>query len=537
MGKKCDDFPIAGYELIFDLIVACDPKEVEYGTCPNQPDPSLNTKFNPCYTGQVKVDVTNDGRKYSGDGLTVNHSSIIEMSTTFADYEVLPSWAVFTYVMSDKFVRHEKSYTMDRLRCNRTKISEEGARERERGWYGLRSMELALLSFDLTHIPVQMRYPDDWRIAIYITPSRCTDERCDSNRVRIAAKETVPCRQPVDLTPWFLDRRVPKQQVLNFTVFALDDVLMKAEVHILNGLYAPYAPFFVNTTSIQIKSPSRANMTKGPVYRDSDMQPFELVVGNKLPGELGKVNWEYRKLSPYLSYEERIVQDQYFFGIKYTQEDAESIFPPYNMPPLYGDYEKGRVLMSFNTTPEAGNTITVRDDPTFVNDDGSSNPYLSKQTPNDWWDPPNPAYAKTKELIDTYFETFHGFNLVINYEFGDASEKGKADRMRTNQTIHEVDVSPVSTSAFDTVMLTYLPFFSNCRTFDSYIPFHHLVEDSSCELPGYDDGEYGYNGDSYGVHWVESGGRDAYPPFPHDDDIVPIGPWEFATFFSCCRLV
>jgi hypothetical protein len=526
-GKKCSGKPYPGYQLVFDLIVACDQREVEGGTCPNQPDPSQSTKFNPCYTGQVKVDVTNDGSKYSGDGLVVNHSSVVEVVSGFADYYVPPSWAVFTYVMSNKFINHEKAYTMDRLRCNRTKHSEEGARERERGWYGLKSMEIAQLSMDLEHIPTKMRYPDDWRIAVYITPSRCTDERCNENRVRIAAKETVPCRQPVDLTPWFLDRSVSKHQVLNFTVFALDDVLMKTEVHIVHGLYMPLAPFFVNTTTILIKKPSRANMTKGPVYRENDMDSFETVVGRRLPNGAGRTNWEYRKLSPYISYEERIVQHQYFFGIRYEQGYSDDIFPPYNMPPLYEDYAKGRVLMSFNTSAEAEHIPTILDKDTFVNDDGSRNPFTSGATANDWWDQKNPSYSKTKELIDTYFETFHGYIMdptFITDESGDS--QGKFDRMKLNQTIHEIDIAPTSTTMFDTLLLTYLPFFSNCREFDSFIPFHHLVEDSSCSLPDPDDDGYERFPVPEGTFFESYPERLEYPPYPHDDDIKVVGPWQ-----------
>jgi hypothetical protein len=40
----------------------------------------------------------------------------------------------------------------------------------------------------------------------------------------------MPCRQPVDLPTAFTNITVPKAQLLNFTVLALEDVLMKVEV-------------------------------------------------------------------------------------------------------------------------------------------------------------------------------------------------------------------------------------------------------------------------------------------------------------------
>lgn len=37
----------------------------------------------------------------------------------------------------------------------------------------------------------------------------------------------MPCRQPLDMPTGFLDSSVPKNQTLNFTIFALEDVLLK----------------------------------------------------------------------------------------------------------------------------------------------------------------------------------------------------------------------------------------------------------------------------------------------------------------------
>lgn len=37
------------------------------------------------------------------------------------------------------------------------------------------------------------------------------------------------------------------------------------------------------------------------------------------------------------------------------------------------------------------------------------------------------------------------------------------------------------------MQLPYLPYFSNCRQFDSHIPIYALLEGSECALPEVDD--------------------------------------------------
>lgn len=70
-------------------------------------------------------------------------------------------------------------------------------------------------------------YDEHYKLAIYVTPSRCDDEVCNSARIRLPAAETLPCRQPLDMPEGFLDSSVPKNQTLNFTIFAMEDVLLK----------------------------------------------------------------------------------------------------------------------------------------------------------------------------------------------------------------------------------------------------------------------------------------------------------------------
>ena len=44
--------------------------------------------------------------------------------------------------------------------------------------------------------------------------------------------------------------------------------------------------------------------------------------------------------------------------------------------------------------------------------------------------------------------------------------------------------------AFTQLMLPYMPYFSNCRGFDSHIPVYALLESSQCALPGDHDSDW-----------------------------------------------
>lgn len=56
---------------------------------------------------------------------------------------------------------------------------------------------------------------------------------------------------------------------------------------------------------------------------------------------------------------------------------------------------------------------------------------------------------------------------------------------RTPQVFDEFTVGEDGTPvyAFTQLMLPYMPYFSNCRGFDSYIPVYALLESSQCSLP------------------------------------------------------
>lgn len=45
---------------------------------------------------------------------------------------------------------------MDARACETQRLSEEGDRQREQGWFLLRALQSAQISFDLSHIPSSM---------------------------------------------------------------------------------------------------------------------------------------------------------------------------------------------------------------------------------------------------------------------------------------------------------------------------------------------------------------------------------------------
>lgn len=223
---------------------------------------------------------------------------------------------------------------MDTRTCKTPRISEENERQREQGWFLLRALQTAQMSFDLSHIPSSMVrpstvsavmwtrwaqkcscacvlfimsdctkllstartfaqpllasvvfhaftslsktlkyqvYDEHYKLAIYVTPSRCDDEVCNSARIRLPAAETLPCRQPLDMPTGFLDSSVPKNQTLNFTIFALEDVLLKV------GNYKMPASYLLSDRMFNIFAiPNRISAAQRP-SRSGRRLPFSSI--------------------------------------------------------------------------------------------------------------------------------------------------------------------------------------------------------------------------------------------------------------------
>jgi hypothetical protein len=159
----------------------------------------------------------------------------------------------------------------------------EDKREGETGWFALRGLSQAHLSIDLRLVPKGMMYKNDYLLAIYVTPSLCKEYACDANR-KETSFEVSPCKRPIPFSPWFEDSKTMKNDILNFTMTALEDLLFRVEIHILNGLYVTAAPFFLRTGSVRLQAPKRAKVTIG--LSDTPMRPFDKGISSEEKAEV-----------------------------------------------------------------------------------------------------------------------------------------------------------------------------------------------------------------------------------------------------------
>jgi hypothetical protein len=452
--EVCQNEPDIGYNVYTTLVIPCTVTEIANSLCSNKPE--VGYLFNPCYTTEMTVEVSNDGFHWSGGNdlqeWTVKVTAVpeIKRTTRYVDFVTDPTAAVFTFIRSEYYPDEPEILEMEKEFCLLPRYAEESPREREQGWFALKAQDVAHVHIDTKHLPPDMIYGEHYRFALFMFPSRCDEESCNSNRVRLSPRETLPCKLPAEFSTWFLDSSVPKNVSNNITIIALEDLIFKLEIHILLGLYAPYAPLFENCTIVRIASPSRSRIQDG------------------LPNPTTRI------LSPYISFENTLVPHQYLFAVAYSRSYADSISYPLNLPPRGSDYKHGRALISYNTSADAVDVPDILDDFATINI-GSK-----------FWDAPASTPTETKEIYDAFFETFHGMTQS-----------------------HDV-----YTEYFTEILVPYMLYFSNCRTFDSYIPFWLLTEGEECALP---------NEESMGSGWS----RYDYPPLPDQDDITVVGPWAF----------
>ena len=431
---------------------------------------------------------------------------------------------------------------------------EEGYRQNEDGWFLAPVLSMVSLTFDFTHLPSVMKYNEHWRIAIFVAPSVCEEQKCyeGGGRMRVPSEKIIldppspldmctateprcqkylvedgdpnsvtdnpclgkrldtcdpkwqqannkeegidfdplfdlmdnvitnsldvsPCTRPIPLSQWFESTEIDKHQVINISLLALDDVIIKPEVQILNGMFMSATHYLRNITSVKIQSPDRANRTEG--------------VEASLTAT--------RKLHKSISYEEKEANMEYIWLVQYRRDMGESVSAPYNLPPLYTDFAHGRVLTMFGRTPDAGDMAPVVKDNRFeieqVLRDGQMyvRPYDGVLPTVTWWGAPTNSPFESLMMTRKYREVWHGLGM-----------------------------NPEGTQPmwdFQQMALPYLPYFSNCDYYDNYIPVWHIFENEEmCELPEIPDpndhsGENGMPRD-----WE----RRAFPPFPHQDDIL-----------------
>jgi hypothetical protein len=431
------------------------------------------------------------------------------------------------------FVVEEATYKRDwhqhRQTCRLEYDDQEAFRPSEKGWYLLPGFSLAKLEMDFRHLYPGLVYDEHWKIAIYVMPSQCVNAECAGQDQVYPPRELAPCRRPLKLPDSFLCndrdcpqptipldevetpylrsiRRLPthpdqieaqegltsvnKHDVMNFTLMALEDVIFKVEIHITHGLFLPSESYFRNTTSVNMVSPSRAYVLNTKL--GDDLTQYD--IGGNVHDE--KVAHRSRQLSRAVSFSETMVPDAYTFLALYDRQQTD-IEPPLNLPPVFEEFEKGRVLVSYNAS---GDSLQVP----FVHDRLS--------TTEDQWSKIQLNEKYTTVNFEKYRETFVP---------------------RTD----EVDGG----NPFN--MLPYLPYFSNCKAYDSYIPLFEMMEGDQCQLPAVtftdrdqligeeNPGKFPFEKAPYGlpegdgtpsVLYDDTWWRREYPPIVNQDDIYVV---------------
>ncbi|TYZ65127.1 hypothetical protein PybrP1_009425 [[Pythium] brassicae (nom. inval.)] len=395
---------------------------------------------------------------FDGDASAAGFAQAVDVQVS--NYGVFYSTTAATYTFVTDAVLKSRNAKAELATCLVKRDDEEGFRVDDKAWFAIRGLSKAKLSFDFRHIPPDMVYDEHYRIALFVKNSVCEYQSCDSRRVVKPSGvdiETTPCKLPVELPAWFTSAAVDKHDILNLTVLALEDVIVKAEVHILYGLYAPTASFFVNSTTVQIKTPVRSNVTQGV---DADTRP----------------------LARTISYEEALIPRDYTFVVAYFGGDGDYTSSPLNLPPKYKAFERGRVLLSHNVSNASAHVPLIVD------------AYDAVRPGADYWVMPYGSTDLTHEMVRKYRETFHEMHT-------DPSDPDGAQYV----------------FKFDKLLLSYLPFVSNCMEYDSYVPTFDLFESDACQLPAMTSEQ-----ESYGRNWW----RRKFPPLPNQDDIRHVGPLD-----------
>ena len=78
--------------------------------------------------------------------------------------------------------------------------------------------------------------------------------------------------------------------------------------------------------------------------------------------------------------------------------------------------------------------------------------------------------------------------------------------------------------------MPYLPYFSNCREWDSYVVFHNLVESDRCQLPPETTREGAFSDPM--APKLTPWRRYSYPPLPHYDDVQAVKFLDIALGFD-----
>eukprot|EP01029_Cantina_marsupialis_P013339 TRINITY_DN2955_c0_g4_i3.p1 TRINITY_DN2955_c0_g4~~TRINITY_DN2955_c0_g4_i3.p1 ORF type:complete len:2510 (+),score=474.52 TRINITY_DN2955_c0_g4_i3:87-7616(+) len=329
--------------------------------------------------------------------------------------------------------------------CLAKQGTEESVWEDEQNWFPLQALNVAEIAFSFEHLPTDFKYNQHYRIAIFVRKSSCAESACNAKR------EIITDEDELEVSPCL--------KPLHLSPWFLDDSVDKHQKININ-LYSLQDVIF----KVEIHILYGIYLSVSPQFMRSAavniIGPSRALVtfGNKDPPK--------RKLGTHISFNEREIVEQYTFVSVYKNEYISDISAPLNMPPRFSSYERGRVLPIFSVDNDDTETKWVLDniDDTRI--------YAS------YWENPR---GEISALIEKYDETFV-----------ECSGEGSDMACDTKQLV-----------------LSYVPFLSSCKGFDSYMPWFQLLESNQCGLA--DD---------------VSTSRSKFPAIPHQDDIFVVSPFD-----------
>ena len=132
--------------------------------------------------------------------------------------------------------------------------------------------------------------------------------------------------------------------------------------------------------------------------------------------------------------------------------------------------------------------------------------------------------ARNRRRAQVYFETFFMAGVLSSQSYLQMKTLSAALEQSEEimQWINVISARPIS--------VPYLPYFSNCREWDSYVVFHNLVESDRCQLPPETTREGAFSDPT--APKLTPLRRYAYPPLPHYDDIQAVKFLDIALGFD-----
>jgi len=448
---------------VYSLVVTCSREEVSRGLCANVP--SLSLKLNPCFTSQVIVDVSNNGDKFSFDSTLIPYSLVNSDKDDLAAFELPPTYA--TYYVIDEHVLD--AFETENNAINRKHlISSFESDESQCNYVSSHEEGQRLDSNGWFEAPYmnQFHLSFDWRLL----PKHLVYDEHFQLAIHVVPSR---CKESTcsDSTRQIRrEENIPCLQPVQLPEWFTDTTIDKNQFMNITLLSLDDARFRVEV-----------QLTHGLALPFADFFEQSMTVIREQPQRAKTDVTTLRTLSPLISWEERTVEMPWIFGIRYDESYSHTTSLPMNLPPRWKSFKRGRVLIGMNTTHE-NNAPTIKDT------------YLDTEQRRDFWSNPYQSEGIAKEQTDLYFETFHGLSFdqsIGSYEF-----------------------------ELNSLILPYLPYFSNCREFDSYIPLWALVESSAeCRLP------------RVSSQYPDTWWRRKIQPLPHQDDVEAIGPSDFMSFY------